>query len=143
MGRWAPRRSACLATAWAVERNSGFAGESGDRPAAVADERIARRNDAGERGSNGCAVDLRQDRVEGRPLPVAGDEDGDVVLMEPRMSGRSAPFARLARQIGPSTLERFEDEGFVRFDDPSQRPGLVACGGARRNRCRQRKAVVG
>jgi hypothetical protein len=35
------------------------------------------------------------------------------------MSGRSAALAGFARQIGPSTLEGFEDEGFVRFDDPS------------------------
>jgi hypothetical protein len=72
---------------------------------------IALRDDAGERGCDGSAVDLGQHRIEGRALPVAGDEDGDVVLMEPRMPCRSAPFARLVRQVGPAALERFEDEG--------------------------------
>ena len=43
------------------------------------------------------------------------------------MPGRSAPFSRLARQIGPTALEGFENEGFVRFDDPAQVPRLVAC----------------
>ena len=103
---------------------------------------IARRNDAGEGGPDRSAVDLRQDRVEGRVLPVAGDENGNVVLIKASMPGRSAPLARLSRQIGPAALERLEDEGFVRFDDPPQRPELVARG-ARRNRWRQRKAVVG
>jgi hypothetical protein len=40
--------------------------------------------------------------------------------MEARMPGRSAPFARLARQIGPPALEGFKDEGFVRLDDSAQ-----------------------
>jgi hypothetical protein len=113
-----------------VERNPGFAGEGGDRLPAVADEMIARRDHAGEGGPDRSAVDLRQNGVEGRALPVPGDKDGNVVLVEARMPGRSAPLARLSRQIGPTALERLEDEGFVRFDDPSQRPGLVARGGA-------------
>src|SRR3984957_9007530 len=71
------------------------------------------------------AVVLRQDRVEGRAPPVAGDEDGNVVRMESRMPGRAAAFARLARQIGPPALEGFEDEGFVRFDDSAQPSRLV------------------
>ena len=62
---------------------------------------------------------LSRRRDESRAFPVAGDEDGDGVLVEARMPGRSAAFARLARRIGPSALEGFEDEGFVRFDDPS------------------------
>jgi len=49
----------------------------------------------------------------------AGDENGYVVLIKPRMSGRSAALAGLARQVGPAALERLEDEGFVRFDDPA------------------------
>ena len=80
---------------------------------------IAGRDKAGESDRDRSAIDLRQDRVEGRALSVAGDENGNVVLMKAGMPGRSAPFARLARQIGPAALERFEDEGFVRFDDPS------------------------
>jgi hypothetical protein len=106
---------------YGMERNPGFAGESGDRlPAAVADEMIARRDDPGERCFHRSAVELRQDRVEGRALPVASDENGNVVRMEARMPGRSAPFARLARQIGPPALEGFKDEGFVRLDDSAQ-----------------------
>ena len=46
------------------------------------------------------------------------------------MSGRSAPLPRLSRQVGPSALEGFEDEGLVRLDDPSQHPGLVGSGRA-------------
>ena len=102
-----------------VEGNPRLASESGDRPAAVADEMVARRDDAGERGSHRSAVDLRQDCVEGRALPVAGDENGNIVLVKARMSGRSASLARLSRQVGLSALEGFEDEGFVRFDDPA------------------------
>ena len=73
---------------------------------------------------------MRQDGVEGRALPVAGDENGNIVLVKARMSGRSAPLARLSRQVGPSALEGFEDEGLVRLDDPSQHPGLVGSGRA-------------
>ena len=89
---------------------SGSAGESGDCLSAVADEMIARRDDAGEGGPDRSAVDLRQHGVEGRALPVAGDEDGNVVLIKASMPGRSAALTRLARQIGPTALERFEDE---------------------------------
>ena len=103
----------------------GFAGEGGDRLAAVADEMIFARHDARQRRSDRGAVVLRQDRVEGRAPPVAGDENGNVVRMEARMPGRSAPFARLARQIGPPALEGFKDEGFVRLDDSAQFSGLV------------------
>jgi hypothetical protein len=35
------------------------------------------------------------------------------------MPGLAIPFARLTRQVGPSAFEGFEDEGFVRFDDPA------------------------
>jgi hypothetical protein len=48
------------------------------------------------------------------------------------MPGRSAAPSRLSRQVGPSALEGFENEGFVRFDDSSQAPGLVACRGAQK-----------
>jgi hypothetical protein len=102
-----------------VEGNAGPAGESGDRLAAVADEMVAGRDDAGEGGPDRSAVGLRQDRVEGRALPVAGDKDGNVVLIKASMSRPSAPLARLSWQIGPAALERLEDEGFVGFDDPS------------------------
>ena len=86
--------SASPARAWAVEGNPGSAGQSGDRLAAVADEMIDRRDNSGKRGAYGSPVDLRQDRVEGGALPVAGDKDGNVVLVKARMPGRSASFAK-------------------------------------------------
>jgi hypothetical protein len=58
---------------------------------------IARREDPGERCSHRSAVDLRQDRVEGRALPVAGDENGNVVLIKARVSGCSAPLTIVHR----------------------------------------------
>ena len=87
-----------------MEGNPGSAGESGDRLAAVADEMIARRDDAGARCCHRSAVDLRQDGVEGRAFPIAGDEDGNVVLIKARMSGLSTPLAKLfaaGRTNGP------------------------------------------
>jgi hypothetical protein len=59
-----------------VERNPGPAGEGGDRPPAVADQMVVRRDDAGKCGPHRSAVGLRQDRIEGRALPIAGDETG-------------------------------------------------------------------
>ena len=82
-----------------MEGDAGSAGEGGDRPAAVADQMVVRRDDSGKRCAYGSPVDLRQDRVEGRALPVAGDEDRNIVLIGPRMPGLPAPFARLARQV--------------------------------------------
>ena len=53
---------------------------------------------------DGGAVDLRQNRVEGRALPVAGDEDGNGVLIRARMPGLAASLAKPcaeARSGGP------------------------------------------
>ena len=72
----------------------GFPGEGGDRPAAVADQMIFRGDDARQRGRDRSAVILRQDGVKGRALPVAGDKNGNIVLMKARMSGLAAAFAR-------------------------------------------------
>jgi hypothetical protein len=86
-----------------VKGNLGLAREGGDRLATVADEMIARRDEAGEGCAHRSAVDLGQDRIEGRALPVAGDQNGDVVLMEPRDVGPFRPaFAPYAadRTIG-------------------------------------------
>ena len=83
-------------------------------------EMIARRDEfpgAGE--AHRSAVDLGQDRVEGGAVSVAGDKDGNVVLIKASAPGRSAALARLSRQVGPAALEGFEDEVFVRLDDPS------------------------
>ena len=115
------RRGCRLSRRWhGVEGNPGSAGESGDRLAAIADEMIARRDDSGEGEAHRSAVDLRQDRVEGGAVPVAGDKDGNVVvLIKARMPGHSAALSRLSRQVGPAALEGFEDEGFVRFDNSS------------------------
>jgi hypothetical protein len=65
-----------------VEGNPSSAGESGDRLAAIADAMIARRDDAGEAEAHRSAIDLRQDRLEGRAVPVASDKDGNVVLIK-------------------------------------------------------------
>src|SRR6202167_1146049 len=96
---------------YSVEGDAGSAGEGGDRPAAVADQMVVLCDDAGKRCAYGSPVDLRQDRVEGRALPVAGDENGNIVLIGPRMPGLAASFARGARQIRPSALGGFEDGG--------------------------------
>ena len=48
------------------------------------------------------------------------------------MPGLAAPFTRCARQVGPPAFEGFEDEGFVRFDDPAQRSRLVGGGRAQK-----------
>ena len=40
------------------------------------------------------ALSTWRDRVESRALPVAGDEDGNGVLMKARMSSRSAAVAK-------------------------------------------------
>ena len=100
-----------------MEGNAGAAGEAGDRQAAVADEVIGRRDESGQRRVDGGARDLRQNGVAGRALPVAGDEDGNIVLIGTGMAGRPAPLARRARQVGPSPLEGFEDEGLIRLDN--------------------------
>ena len=80
---------------------------------------ICGRNDASQRRGDRGVVVLRQNGVESRALPVAGDEDGNVVLIGTRMPGRSAPLARLARQVGPAAFKGFEDEGLIRLDDPA------------------------
>ena len=87
-----------------VKGDFDFAGEGGDRLPAIADEMIARRDDFGKRGAYGSAVDLRQDRVEGGAVPVAGDKDGNIVLIKASMSGRSAALSKpfsAGRTSGP------------------------------------------
>jgi hypothetical protein len=59
-----------------VEGNSSFAGEGGQRLAAIADERIAGGQDPRQHGGDRGAVGVRQNGVQPRALPVAGDEDG-------------------------------------------------------------------
>src|SRR5271169_3782953 len=76
-----------------VERNPGSAGEGGDWPAAVTDQMVVLCDDAGKRCAYRSPVNLRQDRVEDRALPVAGDENGNIVLIGPRMPGLAASFA--------------------------------------------------
>ncbi len=73
---------------------------------------------------------MRQNGVEGRPLPVAGDENGNIVLIRAGMPGRSASLAGLARQVGPAALEGFEDKGLIRPDNSAQRSRLVVGGRA-------------
>ena len=90
-----------------MEGNAGAAGEAGDRQAAVADEVIGRRDASGQRRADGGARDLRQNGVEGRALPVAGDEDGNIVLIGTRMAGGAAPLAKpraAGRTIAPCRI---------------------------------------
>jgi hypothetical protein len=121
-----------------VKGGPGSSRKSGERLSAIADQ-IARRDDAGERGADGSTIDLRLDRVErrvsGRGRPGAGhcpDKGPDVW---PR-----SPLSRPSRQIGPSALEGFENEGLVRVDDSAQSSRLIACEGAEKS---MRKAMVG
>jgi hypothetical protein len=57
-------------------------------------------DDTGKRCAYGSPVDLRQDRVEGRALPVSGDENGNIVLIGPRMPG-TKHLARLLTSSFP------------------------------------------
>jgi hypothetical protein len=100
-----------------VEGNAGSAGEGGQRLAAIADEVISRGHNPRQRGGDRGAVIVRQDSVESRALPVASDEDGNVVLIGARMPGRSASLTRLARQVGPTAFEGFENKSLIRLDD--------------------------
>ena len=68
-----------------MEGNAGSAGEGGQRLADIADEMICGRNDARQhRGDRGVVV-LGQYSVEGRAFPVAGDKDGNVLLIGARI----------------------------------------------------------
>jgi hypothetical protein len=120
-----PRREPALPAKARHERGCRRGCEAGDRPAAVADQMIGRRDDSGQRRPDGGTGDLRQDRIEGRALPVASDEDGNAVLISSRVPGLAASPARRARKVGPSALDRFENEGFIGFDDPAQGSRLV------------------
>jgi hypothetical protein len=100
-----------------VKGNPGPAGESGQRFAAIAHEMISGGHDPLQHGGDRGAVGLRQNGVQRRALPVAGDEDGNIILIGPRMPRRPTPFPRFSRQIGPAALEGFKDEGFIRLDD--------------------------
>jgi hypothetical protein len=87
-----------------VEGNAGPAREGGQRLAAIPDEMICGRDDARQHGGDRSVVVLRQNGVEGRALPVAGDEDGNIILIRAGMPGYSAPLARLCaadRTNGP------------------------------------------
>jgi hypothetical protein len=77
-----------------VEGNAGPAREGGQRLAAIPDEMICGRNDACQHGGDRSIVVLRQNGVEGRALPVAGDEDGNIILIRAGMPGYSAPLAK-------------------------------------------------
>ena len=112
-----------------MEGNAGSAGEGGQRLAAIADEMICGRNDArlAPRQIEALVV-LRQYSVEGRAFPVAGYEDGNIVLIGPRMPRRSTSLTRRARQVGPAALEGFEDEALIRLDYSAQIARLVVGG---------------
>ena len=72
-----------------MEGNFGLAREGGERLSAVADEVIVRGDDPGRapRRSKRCRA-ARQDGVKGCAPSVAGDEDGNIVLIGARMPAR-------------------------------------------------------
>ena len=78
LGGWLARRR------HGVQGNFGLARKRGDRSAAIADQMIFGRDDARQRRADCGAVDLRQDGVEGRALPVASDKNGNVFLIRGR-----------------------------------------------------------
>jgi hypothetical protein len=96
---------------YGVEGNASAAGEAGAREAAVADEVIGWRDAPGERRADGGARDLRQNGVEGGALPIADDEDGNVVLIGPGWRAVVPRLRARARQVRPTAFEGFEDKG--------------------------------
>jgi hypothetical protein len=100
-----------------VKGNFGPAREGGQRLAAIPDEMICGGHDPRQRGGDRGAVVLRQNGVESRAFAVAGDENGNIVLIGTWMPCGSAPLSRLSRQIGPAALEGFEDKGLIRLND--------------------------
>ena len=79
-----------------MEANTCAASEASDRQTAVADEVINRRDEFCQRRADSGASDLRQNCVEGRALPVASDENLNIVLIETVIASRPTPFSRLA-----------------------------------------------
>ena len=77
-----------------VEGNPGSAGEGGQRFAAIADEMIAGRHDPRQHGGDRGAIGVQQNGVQRRALPVAGDEDGNIILIRAGMPGYSAALAK-------------------------------------------------
>src|SRR3954468_18269587 len=59
-------------------------------------------------------------------MTVSWHETGDLFRGNPALGRFAASLARLTRQAGSLAFERFQNEGFVAFDDPRQRFRLVA-----------------
>jgi hypothetical protein len=125
-----------------VEENAGAAGDAGDRQAAVADEVIGRWDASSQLQADSRARDLRQNGFEGRALPVARYEDGNIVMIEPLMAGSSARLRAARGRSDPRPLK----DSRIKVSFASKIPLNVrdlSSAGARKNRCRQRNAVVG
>src|SRR5271165_1228637 len=88
-----------------VRRDAGLAGEGGNRRATVAAELVGRGDSAAESGGNGHPVQLRQHRIRGRALTVAGDDDGYLFGGEAGLGRFAASLASGARHAGSPALE--------------------------------------
>ena len=102
-----------------------LASEGDDRLAAIAAQLVGRRDDAGERGGDRGPVEFGQNRIGGGAVSVAGDQYRDLLRRQASLGGFSASLARGAREIGPLALERLQDKGLIRFDDPGEAGRLI------------------
>src|SRR5271165_4795116 len=102
------------------------AGEGNDRGATVATEFVGCRDDTAKRRCNRHAVQFCQHRIRGRTMTVSCHENRNLFGGNPALGRFAASLARLTRHAGALAFERFQNEGFVAFDDPRQRFRLVA-----------------
>src|SRR5271165_654554 len=102
------------------------AGEGNDRGATVATEFVGCRDDTAKRRCNRHSVQFCQHRIRGRTMTVSCHENRNLFGGNPALGRFAASLAGLARHAGSPAFERFQNEGFVAFDDPRQRFGLVA-----------------
>src|SRR5271166_3596197 len=102
------------------------AGEGNDRGATVATEFVGCRDDTAKRRCNRHAVQFCQHRIRGRTMTVSCHENRDLFGGNSALGRFAASLARLTRHAGSLAFERFQNEGFVAFDDPRQRFRLVA-----------------
>ena len=105
-------------------------GEGAQRPAAVAHKHVGGGHGACERPGDAGGGVFGQHGVGRGAGTVARHEDGDVFEIASGMPGFAASATGLARQTGAPALGRFENEGFVGFDNSLQTPRLVERRGA-------------
>ena len=92
-------------------------GESGDGLSAVAAEIGRRRNSFAESFLEAGCVEAREDGVERGAGAVASHDDGNLLGREAALGGFAAAATRWPGKTPPPTLERFENEGLIGFDD--------------------------